>query len=740
MPEPTQPNTRKKSASVETPDLATLYAMIEQPMSAGKSPEEVIAFRNSDRGKRFASWVHEKYKACQSLRSEEQQQWNLNLAMYNGQQWVNVLGKNSPDAGRLGLPLAVERNREKQTINRIKPIIRTEHAKFISQRPSAQVLPASDEDEDIKAAESGQQIWRATYDRRDLAEELSDATWWMCVTGNGFVKTTWNPQIDDEQGQAMGDIEFGSVSPYELFFPDLKIRKLQAQPYIIHAYAKPVEWLQLNYADVLDGEVIKPTCREEHSIRAASFASKTRNDEEKPTASMLYEVWIKPNQCALMPNGGMVVMIDNLIVDFSEDGLPYKHGEYPFTHFGHIKSDGFYYKSIIEDLIDLQRDYNKLRSQIAESRKKMAKPQILAQKGSIVASKMTNEIGLVVEYKAGTQPPNAMPLQNIPSYVLQEVDLILRDFEDVSGQHEISKGQTPAGVTAATAIAYLQESDDSFQLPSFKNFERGVGQIAKQTLQLVVQYWDLPRLVKVGGKDQVFSTELLSGADIRNATDIRVDEGSSLPESTAAQRALIMDLMVNGIITDYNEGLDMMQIGATKKLLDNVQNDKRQAQRENIKFGRMTEDELFQYETEWNQALEMNGIGEEDIDPATGQPMMAPLYLPVNSYDTHEVHIEEHNRFRRTQAFEVLPDAVKALVEAHVEQHKAMMRNNALEDMLSQIPSDGTTEGPSGTMEGEEPPPDGAPTDMAGSPGMENPEFPNAAPGTPSDAAPPMEA
>lgn len=739
MPESTRPNSTKKAAPVETPDLATLYAMIEQPMSAGKSPEEVIAFRESDQGKRLASWVKEKYKTCQSLRAEEQQQWNLNLAMYNGQQWVNVLGKNSPDAGRLGLPLAVERNREKQTINRIKPIVRTEHAKFISQRPSAQVLPASDDDEDIKAAESGQQIWRSTYDRRDLAEELSDATWWMCITGNGFLKTTWNPSIEDKEGQAQGDIEYGSVSPYELFFPDLKLRKLQAQPYVIHAYAKPVEWLQLNYADVLGDEIVKPTCNEEHSIRAASFAAKTRNEDEKPTATMLYELWVKPNQCALLPNGGMVVMIDNLIVDYSDNGLPYSHGDYPFTHFGHIKSDGFYYKSIIEDLIDLQRDYNKLRSQIAETRKKMGKAQILAQKGSIVASKITNEIGLVVEYKPGTQPPSPMPLQNIPQYILNEVDLILRDFEDVSGQHEISKGQTPAGVTAATAIAYLQESDDSFLLPSFKGFERAVGQIAKQTLQLIVQYWDLPRLVKVGGKDEVFSTKLLSGADIRNATDIRIDEGSSIPESTAAQRALIMDLMTNGIITDTNEGLDMMQIGATKKLLDTVQNDKRQAQRENIKFGRLTEDELFQYEEEWNQALTMQGINPEAVDPATGQPLMAPLYIPVNSYDTHEVHIEEHNRWRRTQAFEVLPDAVKALVEAHVEQHKAMMRNNALEDMLSQIPSDGSIAGPGGTMD-EEGAPEGGP-DMETSPGMESPEFPNAAPGAPSDAeAPPMEA
>ncbi len=732
--------------SVSTPPISAtsleqLYAAIGQP--AVVDPQVIIDFRKSDEGKQLTVWVKKKFTKCKSLRSKVEQQWNLNLAFYNGNQWVTMYGSNTTNAGRLGMPATAKNFKERQTINKIKPIVRTEMAKFMSQKPGASVVPATDEDEDILMAEAAEQVWESTYQRRLLDEEINDAVFWMCITGNGFIKTHWVSSLVDAASGQEGDIEYGSVDPYKMFFPDLKTKSIQAQPFIIHAYAKPLEWLMLNYADVIGDVKLKPSCAEAESISAESYAAmSTNNGEEAFDSCMMYELWVKPGQCPYLPKGGMVVMIDDFIVEYSGDGLPYDHGDYPFSHLTHIKTEGFYRTSIIDELINSQRDYNRLRSQIAESRKKMGKPQLTAPKGSISAAKITNEIGVVIEYKLGMAPPTPLPLQNMPQYIIEEVNLIKSDMEDISGQHEVSKGGTPPGVTAATAISFLQEADDSFILPSFKGVEAAYGSIARQTLQLCVQFWDVPRLIKVTGKDETFSTLLLSGSELSKATDIRIEPGSSLPQSKAARQAFIMDLMTNGFV-DPNEGLDMLEIGGAKKLIDNIKNDKRQAQRENIKFKRLTDSTIMMYQQEFDMAMMQNGQAGA-TDPMTGLPLEPPLIIPVNSWDNHEVHIAEHDRFRRTQEFEVLSSGIKSAMQAHVEQHKTMQQQVAVQQMIAQIPSDGSA--PGQVMPGAQPPVDpnagsmgagASPTpDFSNSGGGVPPADPNASPGLPSSSPP----
>jgi hypothetical protein len=43
----------------------------------------------------------------------------------------------------------------------------------------------------------------------------------------------------------------------------------------------------------------------------------------------------------------------------------------------------------------------------------------------------------------------------------------------------------------------------------------------------------------------------------------------------------------------------------------------------------------------------------------------------ANDYDNHELHVLTHNKYRKTQQFEYLQDAQKALFQQHVELHKA---------------------------------------------------------------------
>jgi hypothetical protein len=218
----------------------------------------------------------------------------------------------------------------------------------------------------------------------------------------------------------------------------------------------------------------------------------------------------------------------------------------------------------------LQREFNTLRSQISDAGNRMAKPQLVAQKGSIVPSKVTNEPGLVIEYKAGFAAPQPLQLSPLPQDYVEQQDRVLRDMEDIGGQHDVSRGNAPAGVTAGTAIAFLQEADNAFRTPQYQNIEDGYSRIAQQTIENFVQFVDLKRKIKTIGADGAFDTMLLSGADLRNGTDIRIQRGSSVGTSKAAQDARIMDMFGMGLI-DQPLALRLLEVGGAQKILDILQ-------------------------------------------------------------------------------------------------------------------------------------------------------------------------
>jgi hypothetical protein len=283
------------------------------------------------------------------------------------------------------------------------------------------------------------------------------------------------------------------------------------------------------------------------------------------------------------------------------------------------------------------------------------------------------------------------------------------DMEDISGQHEVSKGSVPSGVTAATAISFLQEKDDSILSHTFASIERGMEDVAGQTLGLIKQFWDTPRLVKVVGSDGFFDVLQLEGSEI--ATDIRMEGGSSLPTSKAARQAFITDLMKMGFIKP-EDGLKLLDIGGVQQLNRKLKVDENQAQRENIKMKRMKPEQVMEYQQQAEQAM-MQAQQQMMTDPEAESPLMdqesgmlmePPALVPVNNWDNHAVHIETHNNFRKTQAFEMLDPSVQELFEQHVNAHV-----QAVNDAMAQVDlvrSGGMPEMPGG-MPGEMPPEEG---------------------------------
>jgi hypothetical protein len=77
-------------------------------------------------------------------------------------------------------------------------------------------------------------------------------------------------------------------------------------------------------------------------------------------------------------------------------------------------------------------------------------------------------------------------------------------------------------------------------------------------------------------------------------------------------------------------------------------------------------------------------------DPATGQqiPLDAPPVIAAHDYDNHAIHIEIHNRFRKSQSFDLLPDEVKAEFQKHIQSHQQALQSQMMMQQQGMVPMD----------------------------------------------------
>jgi hypothetical protein len=642
-----------------------------------------------DEAKKIIAWINSQYQSMKGARQTQQRQWYMNYMMYTARQYANI-------NQRFGIPeIAVPRAapwRVRQTVNLIRPMIRTEIARMTSQKPTVTAVPATTSDDDLFAAQAAEQLWDWMTYIHGFQKIMQRNAFWTSIAGTAFIKVWWDNEYTDNytklaatQEPAVGDVCFGQVSPFNIFVPDLLEPEIENQPYVFEVYTRSVTWVKQFWGIDQNANVAS-----RNEIVEASYFNIPGGNETKPDSVLCIEAWCKPGGSEAYPEGGMFTLVGDKLFQ----GSFYSHKQYPYTKFEHIPTGKFYADSVLVDINSLQRAYNRIKSQVSESINKAARPQFLYPEGSVNPQKVTAEPGLLIPYKPVLGPIQPLPLQSIPNYVLEEMDRAKKDMDDISGQHSVTRGQNPgAGITAATAISFLQEQDDSILGTAYASIEAGVENVARQALCLAVDYYDLPRSISITGLDESFDVLELKGSDIKNGKNVRVESGSALPESRAARQAFLMDLVKLGVITG-DQMLDMLDMGGIHKLTERVRRDLRQAQRENLKMKRIQEQEFQQFQVEMAQAAAEGAPGT--TDPQSGLPLMDPSLpgtfppmVPVNEWDNHQVHIDTHNDFRKSQEFEFLPPFVKNQFQMHVQAHMMAIQMQAFGGMAPGQPGPG---------------------------------------------------
>lgn len=566
----------------------------------------------------------------------------LNIAFFLDHQYTEWV----PDANMLRTaPRSPdEPNAPRPVTNKIMHFVMQEHAFALANRPTPDVLPASEDPTEISNAAVALAYlrWMSDPQVADFESELSDAAFWALLAGEGFLKWPFNGK--EKRPDAV------SVSPLDVYF-DPYCRRFRNARWIIHETFMDVDEIYDTY-----GVKVRPGTPD------ATKTALLRQMGQAPVldGAVVNELWLKPTGTGKYKDGLFAVWSGkDLLV--APTRFPYDHGQLPFTQLGAIPIPGSpHFTSAVKYLRSPQMELNKYHAQKLMSRQAFASPKWW----------VPTELELEAD-------PNDSPRQilrgsgmsGLKPEILQgdvmrdpgDGDWIKSEMQDVVGLHEVSQAGVPGRVEAAKAIEMLKESDLSRLYVLENSIKVSIAQGFWQALMLAKQFVPEIQMVQTYSPEGYPEVREFHASKLSPAMRIKVTMGSGLTSSRAARSEAAMLLWQNQVIKDPEIFADIIEVPV-----------------ETISPQR---------------AFDMRLARNENLVIAAGSDGTA---VTPNSWDEHQIHIREHNNYRKTAEYQTKSNEIKKKFEFHVQMHEELLIKHLEKEAKKALVAQGATLQPPG--------------------------------------------
>lgn len=551
----------------------------------------------------------------------------LNLAFYLDRhyvEWVSEDNALKPIARG-----AKELNTPRPVSNKIMHFVVKQHAATLKDRPQPDVLPASEDPVDLSMASVGKAYlnWLSDPEVADFDGELSDAALWALAGGEGYLKWTYSGTLKRPDLMA--------CSPLEIFI-DPYAKRWRNVRWIIHEQFMDIQQIK----DLYNVEV-QPTSVSKTDMEKAAIL---RDMGMAPVlqGAVVNELWVKPGVIGKFPKGLFVVWSGkDLLVAPTE--FPYKHGHLPFTMIGPIKRPGSPHTTCtVKYLRSPQMELNKYHAQRISVRQAFSNPKWwIPEELELEVMPDDSPYQILRGNSGGGQyKPEIIQPQIFPEN--SDGDWIVNEMRDVAGQHEISEGGVPGRVEAAQAIELLQNTDDTHLSELRRSIRSAIAEGGWQSLMLVKQYATEEQIVQTYSREGLPEVHRLKSEDLKEGMRVRCTMGTGLSDNRAARQKQALELWQNQVITDPEVMADLMDL-PTASLNPNRMFDVKLARNENLTMS-----------------------SEQGVDGSEGTA------ITPNSWDAHDIHLREHNNFRKTQEYLQATGEVKKKFEFHCQMHEQM--------------------------------------------------------------------
>ena len=399
------------------------------------------------------------------------------------------------------------------------------HADAMDNFPSPNILPR--EEGDKGEAEMLSSIIPVILEQNDFEETYDNVQDYRLKSGTGVYGIFW----DNEKMNGLGDISILKADLINLFW-EPGITDIQRSRHLFH--------VELADNDLLEQEY--PQLRGKLSSSSIDLSKYVYDDTvDTSTKSAVVDWYYKKRQ-----NGRNVLhycKYVNDVVLFATENDPemaergwYDHGQYPFVFDPLFSMEGtpcgFGYIDVGKDT---QAYIDRANQAIMQNMLANAKPRhFIRSDGSVNEAEYadTTKDFIHVDGSLGQDsilPVQGKPLNNVYIEVLHDK---IDELKETTGNRDISTGGTTSGVTAASAIAAMQEAGSKLSRDNNKASYRAFRKVVLMVIELIRQFYDLPRCFRIMGENGTARFVEYSNANLQpqmQGIEMGVDMGYRLP-------------------------------------------------------------------------------------------------------------------------------------------------------------------------------------------------------------------
>ena len=394
-------------------------------------------------------------------------------------------------------------------------VVTNKHADAMEAYPEPVVLPR--EPGDRQEAQTLSAILPVILEQNQFEKTWSEAMWQKLKIGTGCYKVVW----DGNKLGGLGDITVTRANLLNLFWEPGK-SDIQQSRYVFQTELADRDLVEEAYPQCkgkLKGDIFTakkflyddtvPTDGKVTVIEVYYHVGKilhyckyvgdvvlyaTENETDAPTRTV-----VQPG-----PDGQPVTLEVPAGRPMAETGL-YDHGKYPFVLDPLFPVEGSPAGYGYVDLCkNPQTEIDLMRTALVKNTISGATPRYFVRQDGAINEAELLDVNKPVVHTTGNLGEDSMRVLDytpLPANYVAMLQETVQELRETSGNTETASGSTSAGVTAASAIAALQEASGKGSRDSTKSGYRAYREIVGLCIELIRQFYDAPRQFRITGEN-----------------------------------------------------------------------------------------------------------------------------------------------------------------------------------------------------------------------------------------------
>ena len=459
--------------------------------------------------------VEQLREAAQTLRKYKQGKANLEQRVIDNEEWY-----------RLRHWECLRQGSKKQQVEPVSAwllnSIANKHADAMDNFPAPNILPR--EPGDVKEARQLSAIVPVVLEQAGFEATYSEGWWDKIIGGTAIYGVFW----DGSKLGGLGDIAVEPVDILNLFW-EPGVTKIQNSANVFHVKLEDNAALEQAYPE-LSGKL---------GGNGLDISKYVYDDTVDTTEKSVVVDWYYKKK-----TGGKTVLHyckfvgeTVLYATENENGEGwYDHGKYPFVFdpMFRVKGTpcGFGYIDIgkgAQEYID-RGDQAVMQTMLSN-----AKPRYFVRSdGSVNEQEYADMTKDFVHTDGNLGQDSILPVVGkvLNSIYLNVLDRKVDELKETTGNRDVSTGGSTSGVTAASAIAAMQEAGSKLSRDGNKAAYRAFREVVELVVELIRQFYDLPRQFRIlgaNGREDFVSYTNAGIKPVYQGMEMGVDMGYRLP-------------------------------------------------------------------------------------------------------------------------------------------------------------------------------------------------------------------